>query len=83
LLATIGFFVRKRWAWWLSVSVLSFETFMTFTVGLLSIFYPEMIGNTVWRYFGQDYGFVPLVQPLLGLAWLFHPLTRVAYGIFR
>lgn len=83
LLATIGFFVRKRWAWWLSVSVLSFETFMTLAVGSLSIFYPEMIGSTVWRHFGQDYGFVPLVQPLLGLAWLIHPLTRAAYGVFR
>lgn len=81
MLATIGFFVRQRWAWWLSVSVLSFETLMTFTVGTLSIFYPEMIGSTVWRYFGIDYGFFPLVQPLLGLAWLLHPATRAAYGI--
>lgn len=81
LTATIGFFVRQRWAWWLSVSVLSFETTMTFLVGTLSILYPEVIGGTVWRYFGIDYGFFPLFQPLLGLAWLLHPATRAAYGI--
>ncbi|MCP4363370.1 MAG: hypothetical protein GY796_35670 [Chloroflexi bacterium] len=83
LLATVGFFVRQRWAWWLSVSVLSFETFMTFAVGILSILYPNLIGSTVWRYFGIDYGFFPLVQPLLGLAWLLHPATRAAYNITR
>lgn len=83
LTATVGFFVRQRWAWWLSVGVLSFETTMTFIVGILSILYPEMIGSTVWRYFGIDYGFFPLFQPLLGLAWLFHPATRAAYGISR
>lgn len=83
LLATVGFFVRQRWAWKLSVSVLTFESFMTLTIGTLSILYPEMIGSTVWRHFGQDYGFVPLVQPLLGLAWLIHPITRAAFGISR
>lgn len=83
LLATIGFFVRQRWAWWLSVSVLGFESTMTFIVGTLSVLYPEMIGSTVWRYFGIDYGFFPLVQPLLGLAWLLHPATRAAYGITK
>jgi hypothetical protein len=81
LTATIGFFVRQRWAWRLSVGVLAFETTMTFIVGTLSIFYPDMIGSTVWRYFGIDYGFFPLFQPLLGLAWLLHPTTRAAYGI--
>ncbi len=81
LTATIGFFVRERWAWRLSVGVLTFETIMTFVVGTLSILYPEMIGGTVWRYFGIDYGFFPLFQPLLGLAWLLHPATRAAYGI--
>ena len=83
MLATVGFFVRKRWAWKLSVSVLSFETIMTLTIGTLSIAYPEMVGSTVWRNFGQDYGFVPLVQPLFGLAWLIHPATRSAYGIWQ
>ena len=81
LLATIGFAVRRKWAWWLSVSLLGFETFLTLLVGTLSFIYPDVIGSTVWRHFGQDYGFFPLVQPLLGLAWLIHPETLDLYGI--
>ena len=81
MLAAVGFAVRRKWAWYLSVSVLGFETLMTLIVGVLSILYPDMIGSTVWRYFGIDYGFFPLVQPLIGLVWLLHPDTLVAYGI--
>lgn len=81
LTATIGFAYRRRWAWWLSVSVLGFESLMTLVVGTLSIINPELIGSTVWRYFGIDYGFFPLLQPLLGLAWLFHRETLQSYGI--
>jgi hypothetical protein len=81
LTATIGFAYRRRWAWWLSVLVLGFETLMTLIVGTLSLINPELIGSTVWRLFGIDYGFFPLVQPLLGLAWLFHRETLHSYGI--
>lgn len=81
LIATIGFAYRRRWAWWLSVLVLGFESLMTLIVGTLSIINPELIGSTVWRWFGIDYGFFPLVQPLLGLAWLLHPETLQSYGI--
>lgn len=81
LVATIGFAYRRRWAWRLSVGVLAFETLMTFIIGTLSFIYPDLIGRTVWRHFGVDYGFFPLVQPLLGLAWLLHPETLRAYGI--
>ncbi len=81
LTATIGFAYRRRWAWWLSVLVLGFETLMTLLIGTLSIISPELIGSTVWRMFGIDYAFFPLVQPLLGLAWLFHWETLESYGI--
>lgn len=81
LLATVGFAVRRHWAWNLSVGVLAFESFMTLVVGILSFVIPETIGRTVWRHFGADYGFFPLVQPLLGLGWLFHPETLRLYGI--
>lgn len=41
------------------------------TVGLLSVvrasWFPDA---TVWSRFGAGYGFVPLVLPLLGVAWL-------------
>lgn len=81
LLATVGFVVRKRWAWRLSVSMLAFELAMVLIIGTLSLVIPDTIGRTVWGRFGADYGYFPLIQPLLGLAWLFHRETRRVYGI--
>lgn len=81
LVATIGFAVREKWAWWISVVALGLEMALVLLVGTLSLIIPDTIGSTVWRYFGIDYAFFPLVQPLLGLLWLFHPKTRVAYRI--
>ena len=81
LLATIGFFYRRKWAWMLSVGVLSFETLMTFVIGSLSFIIPAVIGRTVWRHFGIDYGFFPLFQPLLGIYWLLSRETLRAYGV--
>ena len=34
-----------------------------------------------WANFGADYGYFPLIQPILGLAWLFHRETRAAYEL--
>lgn len=81
LIATIGFAYRKGWAWRLSLVALGFETAMTLVVGSLSLLYPEMIGRTVWRHFGADYGYFPLFQPIIGLLWLVWPETRRAYGL--
>ena len=81
LLATIGFVVRRRWAWRLSVSILIFELMMVLLVGTLSYIIPDTIGRTVWANFGADYGYFPLIQPILGLAWLFHRETRAAYEL--
>jgi len=81
LLATVGFVVRRRWAWRLSVSMLVFELTMVLLVGTLSYIIPDTIGHTVWAHFGADYGFFPLIQPILGLAWLFHRETRTAYEL--
>ena len=81
LTATLGFAWRRRWTWWLSVAALGFETLMTLIIGVWSFVDPDLIGRTVWRHFGEDYGYFPLFQPLFGLVWLFWPLTMVAYGI--
>lgn len=81
LIATIGFAKRKRWAWQLSLVILAFETAMTLLVGTLSFLYPDLIGRTVWRHFGADYGYFPLFQPIIGLIWLVWPETRRAYGL--
>lgn len=81
LVATIGFAYRRRWSWWLSVAALGFETSMTLVVGIWSYVDPDLIGGTVWRHFGEDYGYFPFFQPIIGLIWLFWPATRRAYGI--
>jgi hypothetical protein len=79
--ATLGFLLRRRWAWWTSVAMLGIETVLTLVVGTISIMQPELIGSTVWRHFGADYGYFPLFQPLLGLVWLMWPVTVEAYGV--
>ena len=81
IVATIGFAYRRKWTWWLSVGALGFETFMTLLIGTWSFVNPDLIGRTVWRHFGEDYGYFPLIQPLIGLVWLLWPLTMEAYGI--
>lgn len=81
LIATVGFAIREKWAWRISVIALGTEMVMVLLVGTLSLIIPETIGRTVWRYYGIDYAFFPLIQPLLGLLWLFHPKTLAAYGI--
>lgn len=81
LTATIGFAYKRRWAWRLSVGVLLFETFLTLIVGSLSLVIPEVVGRTVWRHFGADYGYFPLFQPAIGLVWLFWPSIMRQYGL--
>jgi len=81
LVAAIGFAYRRRWTWWLSVVILSIEMLLTLVIGVWSIVDPPFIGHTVWRHFGEDYGYFPLVQPLLGLVWLLWPQTLHAYGV--
>lgn len=41
------------------------------TVGLISSLAPELFPkDTVWSHFGQGYGYVPAILPVLGMAWL-------------
>jgi hypothetical protein len=81
LVASIGFAYRRRWTWWLSVIVLALETLLAVVVGVWSFIDPPFIGHTVWRHFGEDYGYFPFFQPLLGLAWLLWPHTLRAYAM--
>ncbi len=81
LIAAIGFFKRTARWWHISVYALGVETILTLIVGTLSFIIPDVIGSTAWRHFGQDYGFFPLFQPLLGLIYLLWRPTRVAFGV--
>ncbi len=83
LTATLGFVHRRRWTWRLSMAVLALESSLTLIVGIWSYVDPALVGRTVWRHFGEDYGYFPFFQPLLGLIWLMWPQTLRAYGIRR
>ena len=56
----------------------TFELVGVVVVGLASYLAPEAFPDkTVWSHFGQGYGFVPLVLPVLGLLW-FRKVEREA-----
>lgn len=53
---------------WLTISL---ELAGVLAVGTLSVVDAELFpDDTVWSGFGQGYGFVPLMLPVLGLLWL-------------
>ncbi len=80
LIAAFGLGYRRRWTWFLSISVLALETTGTLIVGTISVIDPQFIGSSVWRAFGLDFAFFPLLQPFLGMLWLMWPTTRTLYG---
>jgi hypothetical protein len=46
-------------------------------VGTISLAQPDDFPDaTVWSGYGEGYGFVPLVLPVLGLLWLRHTRER-------
>lgn len=79
--AAVGFFLRSRWAWKLSVVALSLEIGFCLVVGTLSIF--GLVGTNVWTLYGIQYGFIPTIQPILGLLWLRRTRTRIDYGLIE
>lgn len=71
LIATIALAhngVKMRRVAWVAVVV---EAVGVLVVGTWSYLRPEDFPEaTVWSHFGQGYGFVPLILPFLGIAWL-------------
>jgi uncharacterized membrane protein YciS (DUF1049 family) len=79
LVATLAF--RKPGRTWFKVAVVAcaFELVGVLGIGLWTSLHPELFSDdTVWSHFGSGYGYIPLVLPLVGLAWLRHvePETR-------
>lgn len=76
VLATVALARDWRGVAWLAVGV---ELVGVLAVGTLSVLdtgdFPD---ETVWSVYGEGYGFVPLVLPFLGLAWLWHTRPRAA-----
>lgn len=55
----------------LAIVTIAFELAGVLAVGLLSYTQPELFAHpSVWSKFGQGYGYIPLVLPILGLLWL-------------
>ena len=73
LVATTCLLVGGRRAWLVALSACSVELVGVLTVGALSYAATDIFPDkTVWSHFGQGYGFLPLVLPFAGLAWLRH-----------
>jgi hypothetical protein len=55
----------------LALFTIAFELVGVITVGILSLTQPELFAHpSVWSKFGQGYGYIPFVLPILGLLWL-------------
>ncbi len=70
---------------WVRVGILacSIELVGVLVVGAASFIVPDAFPDkTVWSHFGQGYGFVPLVLPVLGLLW-FRRVERDAVNATR
>lgn len=71
LVATTCLVLGGRRAWQVAVVSCSVELVGVVAIGVLSYAATELFPDkTVWSHFGQGYGYVPLVLPFLGLAWL-------------
>lgn len=76
IVATIGLAMGRR-GLNLALVCCSIEMVGVIAVGILSVTVPaDFPDATVWSNFGQGYGFVPLVLPFLGLAYLVRQKTR-------
>ena len=55
----------------LAWSAVGFELLGVIAVGTLSLALPELFAHpSVWSGFGSGYAYIPLILPILGLAWL-------------
>ncbi|HEY8533746.1 MAG TPA: hypothetical protein VIL44_07740 [Micromonospora sp.] len=71
IVATVGLARGTAFGRRLAVACCTFEFLGVVVIGAASVLYPEAFPDeTVWSAFGQGYGYVPLVLPVLGLYWL-------------
>ena len=73
LVATTSLLLGGRIGWRIAALAVTVELGGVLAVGALSYAATDLFPDkTVWSHFGQGYGYVPLVLPFLGLAWLRH-----------
>jgi hypothetical protein len=77
LVATTCLLLGGPRAWTVAVAACSVEAVGVLVVGTLSYVATDLFPDrTVWSHFGQGYGFLPLLLPAAGLAWLRHTSPR-------
>jgi cytochrome bd-type quinol oxidase subunit 2 len=75
--ATVGLARSGPRARRLATVAVSVELIGVLVVGTISLVQPDDFPDaTVWSGYGEGYGFVPLVLPVLGLLWLRHTRGR-------
>lgn len=73
LVATTCLLLGGRRARLVAIVACTVEVVGVVVVGTLSYLATDLFPDrTVWSHFGQGYGFLPLVLPIAGLAWLRH-----------
>ncbi len=73
LVATTCLLLGGRRAWLAAVAACTVEAVGVLVVGTLSYLATDLFPDkTVWSHFGQGYGYLPLLLPFAGLAWLRH-----------
>ena len=71
--ATGALVLGGRRGWRLAAVAVTVELIGVLTIGALSYLDDALFPDkTVWSYFGQGYGYVPLLLPIVGLLWLGH-----------
>lgn len=71
IVATVGLARGGRGSVRVAAAALTIELLGVLVVGAISYAAPEAFPDkTVWSHFGQGYGYVPLVLPVLGLLWI-------------
>jgi hypothetical protein len=75
--ATVGLARSGPGARRLATLAVTVELIGVLVVGTISLVQPDDFPDaTVWSGYGEGYGFVPLVLPVLGLLWLWHTRER-------
>lgn len=70
--ATFSLSSSKSRAWMVSLWAVAVELVGVLVVGTLSLTHPEIFAHpSVWSGFGEGYGYIPLVLPIVGLWWLY------------
>lgn len=73
LVATTCLLLGGSTGWRVAGIAVTVELLGVLSVGALSYLATDLFPDkTVWSHFGQGYGFLPLVLPFAGLAWLRH-----------